>query len=63
MSVGCVRQVNDAVPFDIVGCEKIEEHLKRIVGVLEHAGRDFVGEIKMLEDDGFGGEARAVVEF
>lgn len=37
-------QVNDAVPFDVVGCEKVEEHMKGIVGVFEHAGRYFVGE-------------------
>lgn len=27
----------------MVGCEKVEEHLKGIVGVFEHAGRHFVG--------------------
>lgn len=42
--VDCVGQVNDAVPFDVVGCEKVEEYLEGIVGVLEHAGWDFVGE-------------------
>ena len=37
-------QVNDAVPFDVIGCKKVEEYLEGIVGVFEHAGRDFVGE-------------------
>ena len=35
---------NDAVPFDVIGCKKVEEHLTGIVRVFEHAGRDFVGE-------------------
>ena len=37
-------QVNDAVPFDVVGFKKVEKYLEGIVGVFEHAGRDFVGE-------------------
>ena len=37
-------QVNDAVPFDVVGFKKVEKYLEGIVGVFEHAGRYFVGE-------------------
>ena len=29
----------------MVGFKKVEEHLKGIVGVFEHAGRDFIGEL------------------
>lgn len=29
----------------MVGFKEVEEHLKGIVGVFEHAGRDFVGEL------------------
>lgn len=38
-------QVNDAVPFEVVGFKKVEKYLKGIVRVFEHAGRDFIGEL------------------